>query len=122
MEDSALLFNCITNGIKKKYTEPDLPCRYGSLLIGGVKSSFKKKSGSKKESFKVQSDSAKVTPAQKRPRGSFSFVGGMQVLSSSYHALRTETCWCICNVWIRLNVKVRTELSNIGQLPATYAV
>lgn len=75
------------DSVSIRHTFPDLFAieeRYGSLLIGGVKSSFKKKSGSKKESFKVQSDSAKVTPAQKRPRGSFSFVGGMQTLA---HAL-----------------------------------
>lgn len=53
MEDSVFFFNCIMNGIKKKYIEFDLLCRYGLFLIGGVKLSFKKKSGLKKESFKV---------------------------------------------------------------------
>ena len=59
-------------------------CSYGSLLVGGVKSSLKKKRDAKNGGSKVGSDSTKVISAQKRPRGSFSFVGGMQTLP---HAL-----------------------------------
>ncbi|KAG0606106.1 hypothetical protein M758_9G114400 [Ceratodon purpureus] len=57
---------------------------YGSLLVGGVKSGLRKKRDSKNGSSKVLSDSTKVLSTQKRPRGSFSFVGGMQTLP---HAL-----------------------------------
>jgi oxygen-dependent protoporphyrinogen oxidase len=70
------------DSVSIRQTFPDLFSieeSYGSLVVGGVKSNLKKKSSSK-----VQSDCSKITPTKKGPRGSFSFVGGMQTLP---HAL-----------------------------------
>lgn len=52
---------------------------YGSLFVGGLKSAFKKKTGSMEGPAKVHNKTTKAASISKQPRGSFSFVGGMQV-------------------------------------------
>jgi len=53
----------------------DLEERFGSIITGAIKSSWSRK--------KAQRDAKHVTHGQKRQRGSFSFMGGLQTLTNA---------------------------------------
>jgi len=74
------------DSLSVRHTFPDLfnlEESYGSLFLGGLKSAFKKKKVSDQGPAKVHNETTKATFTSKRPRGSFSFVGGMQTLAKA---------------------------------------